>query len=88
MVGPDKFLSLSSGILRTVIGSEDKLNILELLPASVKWRYIPEASPWWGGFWERMVGSVKTAMRITLHQCHLAHDETVTLFTSSQCISI
>ena len=54
--------------------------ILGLLPASVKWRYIPEASPWWGGFWERMVGSVKAAMRITLHQCHLSHDELVTLF--------
>ena len=54
--------------------------ILGLLPASVRWRYIPEASPWWGGFWERLVGSVKAALKITLHQCHLTHDELVTLF--------
>lgn len=54
--------------------------ILGLLPASVKWHYIPEASPWWGGFWERLVGSVKSAMKITLHQCHLRYEGLVTLF--------
>ena len=54
--------------------------ILGLLPSSVKWRFIPESSPWWGGFWERLVGSVKASMKITLHQCHLAHDELVTVF--------
>ena len=54
--------------------------IIGLLPASVRWQYIPEASPWWGGFWERLVGSVKAAMRVTLHQCHLSHEELVTIF--------
>ena len=54
--------------------------ILGLLPAGTKWRYIPEASPWWGGFWERLVGCVKAAMRTTLHQCHLTHDELVIVF--------
>ena len=54
--------------------------ILGLLPSSVKWRYIPESSPWWGGFWERLVGSVKAAMKVTLHQCHLTHEELVVVF--------
>ena len=54
--------------------------IIGLLPPSVKWQYIPEASPWWGGFWERLVGSVKAAMRTTLHHCHVSHEELVTIF--------
>ena len=54
--------------------------ILGILPPGVKWRYIPEASPWWGGFWERLVGCVKAAMRITLHQCHLTHEELIIVF--------
>ena len=45
------------------------------LPRSVTWRFIPEAAPWWGGFWERMVGVTKKCLKITLHQCHLSFDE-------------
>ena len=55
--------------------------LLSHLPRSVTWRFIPEAAPWWGGFWERMVGLTKKCMKITLHQCHLSHEElAVTLY--------
>ena len=30
------------------------------------WRKIAPRSPWWGGFWERRVGSVKVALRKSL----------------------
>lgn len=30
---------------------------------SPKWQYIAPASPWWGGWWERLVRSVKSALR-------------------------
>ena len=51
------------------------------VPRSAKWRFIPEAAPWWGGFWERLVGVTKSALKITLHQCHLSYDElAVTLY--------
>ena len=49
--------------------------LLHQIPRSVTWRYIPEAAPWWGGFWERLVGLTKKAMRITLHQSHLSFPE-------------
>lgn len=42
--------------------------------------YIPKASPWWGGFWERLVACVKRSFKITLHQCHLSFDDLVTTF--------
>ena len=40
----------------------------ELLSSSkeVKWKFITERAPWHGGFWERMVRSVKVALRKTL----------------------
>ena len=55
--------------------------LLSHLPRTVTWRFIPEAAPWWGGFWERMVGITKKSLKITLHQCHLTFDElAVTLY--------
>ena len=49
--------------------------LLPHLPRTVTWRFIPEAAPWWGGFWERMVGITKKCLRITLHLCNLSYDE-------------
>ena len=51
--------------------------LLHHLPRSVTWRFIPEAAPWLGGFWERMVGLTKKCLKITLHLCNLYHDELV-----------
>ena len=33
---------------------------------SPHWKFIVPRSPWWGGWWERLVRSVKTALRRTL----------------------
>ena len=49
--------------------------LLGHLPRCVNWRFIPESAPWWGGFWERLVGVTKAALRCTLHMCHLTYDE-------------
>ena len=49
--------------------------MLHHIPRCVTWRFIPEAAPWWGGFWERMVGVTKRCLKITVHLCNLAHDE-------------
>ena len=32
----------------------------------VEWRFIAPLSPWWGGWWERLVRSTKSALRKTL----------------------
>ena len=41
---------------------------------SLPWKFIPAYSPWWGGWWERLIGLVKFALRKTLHLC-LLNDE-------------
>ena len=37
-----------------------------VLAATVEWRFIASRSPWWGGFYERLIGSVKSSLRRVL----------------------
>ena len=46
---------------------------------SPQWRFIPPSSPWWGGWWERIVRSVKLCFYKTLHLALLSRSETETL---------
>ena len=32
-----------------------------------EWNFIPPKSPWWGGFWERQVRSIKSCLKKSLH---------------------
>ena len=51
----------------------------ELLKLQVKWKFIVEASPWWGGFWERLVQTVKRSLRKVLFRVNYEELETVLL---------
>ena len=42
--------------------------LVELAPRGVKWHFIPPASPHMGGSWERLVRSVKTALKAVLKE--------------------
>ena len=46
---------------------------------NIKWRYIEEKSPWWGGFYERMVRSVKRCLKKVLRNARLTYEELLTL---------
>lgn len=41
----------------------------------IEWRFNLERAPWWGGFFERMVGSVKACLRKVLGNARLTFDE-------------
>lgn len=41
----------------------------------VEWKFNLERAPWWGGFFERMVASVKGCLRKTLGNARLTFDE-------------
>ena len=45
----------------------------------IQWRYILAKSPWIGGFYERMVGTVKRCLRKVLGSARLAYDELQTI---------
>lgn len=47
----------------------------------ITWKYIPPAAPFMGGTWERMVRSVKEALKITLKERYPSDETLVTLLT-------
>lgn len=51
----------------------------ELDRKKIEWRFNLERAPWWGGFFERMVGSVKACLRKVLGNARLTFDELLTV---------
>ena len=47
----------------------------------IAWRFNLAKAPWWGGFFERMVGNTKDCLRKVLGNARLTHDELVTVLT-------
>jgi len=49
-----------------------------MLKRGIKQQFILPASPWWGGFYERLVRSVKTSLKKTLGRSMLSFEELTT----------
>ena len=47
----------------------------------IEWKFNLERAPWWGGFFERMVASVKQCLKKTLGNARLSFDELSMLLT-------
>ncbi|XP_065180445.1 uncharacterized protein LOC135811008 [Sycon ciliatum] len=58
----------------------------ELIPRGIKWEFNPPAAPHMGGAWERLVRSVKTALRAVLKERAPREDTRITLLTEVEAI--
>nr|CAI5839885.1 unnamed protein product [Callosobruchus analis] len=47
----------------------------------IEWHFIVERAVWWGGFWERMVRTVKDALKLSIGRRSLKYDELQTVLT-------
>ena len=45
----------------------------------IEWQFIAEKAPWWGGYWERMVQSMKRCLRKTIGRSTLTIEEMSTV---------
>jgi hypothetical protein len=45
----------------------------------VEWVNIPKRAPWWGGFWERLIGLTKTSLKKVLGRAFVSADELNTI---------
>ena len=53
--------------------------------SELAWRTIPEASPWWGGVYERLVGTVKRSLKKSLGNSSVDEDHFVTVVSAVEC---
>ena len=44
----------------------------------IKWRWIVERAPWWGGIWEKLCGATKNLLKRTLGTASLTYEELLT----------
>ena len=58
----------------------------ELTRMNISWKFIVAASPWWGGFWERLVQPVKRSLWKILFQSTVDYEELVTIVTEIEGI--
>ena len=53
---------------------------------NIDWKFNLEAAPWQGGFWERLVGSVKRPLRKVLGKATLRYNEMLTVLSEIEVI--
>ena len=58
----------------------------ELGHHNVTWRFIPKRAPWYGGFWERMVGLTKQAIKKTLGRAFVTLQQLETIVTEIEAM--
>ena len=52
----------------------------------IKWKNIVERAPWWGGFWERLIRSVKNCLKLSLGRMLVNLDELQTVLIEVESI--
>ena len=70
---PSTFISDN---FKTFKSKEIKRFILKL---KINWKFILEKSPWWGGFYERLIGIIKRCLKKVAGKAFLNYDELTTL---------
>lgn len=53
---------------------------------SVQWRFIPKRAPWYGGFWERLVGLTKNVLKKVLGRAKVTYGELATILTEVEAV--
>ncbi len=52
----------------------------------IDWKHILEVSPWWGGFYERLVKTVKRSLRKVLRRTTATYDELLTIIIEIEAV--
>jgi len=52
----------------------------------IVWKFNPPSAPWWGGWWERLVRSVKELLRRTLRKTTLSYDKLRTILSEIEAV--
>ena len=53
---------------------------------NIEWQFIPQRAPWFGGFYEWLIGTTKTSLKKTLGKRLVTFDELWTLVTEIETV--
>lgn len=54
--------------------------------SQISWKFNLERAPWWGGFYERLIGTMKRCLRKVLRNAKLNGDELLTILTELEAM--
>ena len=52
----------------------------------IQWYFSPPSAPWWGGWWERLIGSMKSILRKVLGKACLTYEALNTILCDTEAI--
>ncbi|GFX74644.1 bel12-ag transposon polyprotein [Trichonephila clavipes] len=52
----------------------------------IRWKFNPPSSPWWGGFWEHLIGILKDLLRKNIGRSCLSYEELQTLVCECESV--
>lgn len=52
----------------------------------IKWKFIVERAPWWGGFWERLIRTVKNTLKVVIGKSNLNFEQLRTFLAEAEAI--
>lgn len=57
-----------------------------LLTHRIEWKFIVPGAPWWGGWWERLVRTVKSSLRKLMRKSKLTSEQTETMLLEVEAV--
>lgn len=52
----------------------------------IEWKFIPKRAPWYGGFWERLIGLTKLSLKKVLGKTNISLEELQTILTEIEAV--
>ena len=79
-----KTFKSSSKIILNIARAADVIKYLN--NNRITWRFIMEQAPWWGGFWERLIRSVKQCLKKCIGQANLIFEQFRTVLVEIKAV--
>ena len=71
----DNFVTFKSSVMKDYLRKND-----------ITWHFILERSPWWGGFYERLIGLTKSTLKKVLNKSVLNFEQLMTMLLEVESV--